>query len=382
MRPKSAAGACLWLACAPVAVVPIVVVLSGCAIASPECSGTVKVAPPAPSPAELSIAQSSPQIAALAQRYEPTVKMSIYDRFWPVSVATSLRARDASGRGVRLFSGDQVVADPVTLANLTPSGKPTDYLEYPARLADKVAQMRVFLRGLGVPESTIAAWPHDLFAVAERTAQIYFYDAGTGCTYAGRNSTRAYRALQYWFFYPLNYYPMTVDTQTMLADPLAADTADVDFHEGDWEHVTVLLEPQGTTFVPRYVWMARHAAEGRLVPWSTIQHDAAGHPVVYPAFGGHPSYPSCGAHGRALLAASVFDYVVCDPGLYTFSATNTRLVDLARVSWSCWPGHFGTTKGTSAGSNADDPTGQILVAGPPSPLRQAENKNVCPRASG
>jgi hypothetical protein len=249
-------------------------------------------------------------------------------------------------------------------------------LAYPANLADKAAQTRVFLRGLGVPERVIDAWPTDLSAVARGSAQIYFYDAGSACSYPTPD-TRGYRALEYWFFYALNYYPMTVDTPTMLASPLRADTADVDFHEGDWEHITVLLDNEGSGYVPKYVWMARHSSEGVLIPWDKVEHDAAGHPVVYPAFGGHPSYPDCGAHPRALLAAAVYDYVACRPGLYTLSAATTRLVDLAHVSWSCWPGYFGTTEGTAARSNADDPTGAILVAGPQSPLRQAENQQAC-----
>ncbi|HSO94265.1 MAG TPA: hypothetical protein VLS53_07350, partial [Candidatus Dormibacteraeota bacterium] len=92
----------------------------------------------------------------------------------------------------------------------------------------------------------------------------------------------------------------------------------------------------------------------------------------------------------AVLAAAVYDYAVCAPGLYALQAANTRLIDLAHVSWSCWPGHFGTAAGTTGTSNADDPTGQILVAGPVSPLRQGENQpqdqpaqqRLCPAPRG
>ncbi|MBV8990141.1 MAG: hypothetical protein JOY58_09570 [Solirubrobacterales bacterium] len=308
--------------------------------------------------------------------------MTALDRFWPVPVAKVLRERGLDGGTVELVSGGRILADPATLAALTPAGKTSDFLEYPAGLADKAGQSGAFLRGLGVSESEIDAWPaSNLVNVAQGSAQIYFYDAGSGCSYPGAD-TAPYRALQYWFFYGLNYYPMTVDTTTMLADPLQADTADIDFHEGDWEHVTVLLDQHGPGYTPKYIWMARHSNEGVLIPWDQIQHDSSGHPVVYPAFGGHPSYPDCGAHGRALFAAAVYDYVVCGPDLYTFNGSATPLVDLAHVSWSCWPGHFGTTVGTTGSSNADDPTGSILVAGPPSPLRQAENQHVCPPAKG
>ena len=313
----------------------------------------------------------------LAKRYEPTVEMSILDRFWPVSVQSVLRERSWLGGSVRLVSGASSVVEP-KLGALKASDSKESYLDYPAQLSDKVAQMRVFLRGIDVPSWALYDWPTNLTRYAERTAQIYFYDAGTMCTFAGKQ-LHGYHALEYWFFYPFNYYPLTVRATKMLADPLATDKSDVDFHEGDWEHVTLLLAPGD---MPAYVWMARHSKEGVLIPWDQLQKDRDGHFIVYPAFGGHPSYPDCGAHQRALLAGVVYDYVVCGPGLYTFAGALTPLVDLGSVSWSCWLGHFGTTVGTQASSNADDPTGQILVAGPGTPLRQGENTDACARASG
>jgi hypothetical protein len=365
-------------------VLAVAFVIAGCG-ASPICSGAGATPHASASAGEQPIALTSPPgVAALARRFAPTVMMSKLDGFWPVSVAKVLLERGPYGGGVSLVSNRHVIADPASLANLKPTDSPTAYLEYPAGLADKAAQIGAFLRGLGVPESVIDAWPTNTSAVAaaaQQTGQIYFYDAGTGCSYPGQDTTH-YRALQYWFFYGLNYYPMTVDTQTMLADPLKADTADVDFHEGDWEHITVLLAQEQVGYVPKYVWMARHSGEGVLIPWDQVAQDPPGHPLVYPAFGGHPSYPSCGAHGRAILAAAVYDYAVCAPGLYVFNGASTPIVDLAYVGWSCWPGYFGTTVGTTGSGDADDPTGQILVAGPRSPLRQAENQHACGRPSG
>lgn len=364
---------------AALAVAAVGVVLAGCAPA-PSCIGSGAVPQTGGSGAEQDISfTSSPDVARLARQFAPTVMISTLDRFWPVSVASVLSERDPYGGHVSLVSGNVTVTDHATLADLKSTGPDNSYLNFPAGLADKSGQMAAFLRGIGVPEAAIAVWPRDLAPVrkaAESTGQIYFYDAGTGCSYGGQK-TESYRALQYWFYYALNYYPMTVDTETMLSDPLRADASDVDLHEGDWEHITVLVQQEGAGYVPKFVWMARHASEGVLVPWDQVTQDPPGHPVVYPAFGGHPSYPSCGAHPRATLSASVYDYVVCGRGLYTFSGASTKLVDLARVSWSCWPGHFGTTMGTTGSDNADDPTGQILVGGPRSPLRQAENHNVC-----
>ncbi len=320
---------------------------------------------------EQPIGTTSPRIATLARTYAPTVKMSVLDRFWPVSVSAVLAERSPLGARTQLVSGTRTITAP-TLADLQAPDPGAAYLNFPAVLADKADQMRAFLRGIGVPGPSIAAWPVDLSGAARRTGQIYFYDAGTHCTFNGRPRTGD-RALEYWFFYPFNYYPMTVDATGMLSRPLQTDAADVDDHEGDWEHVTVLVAPNGT---PVYVWMARHASEGVLIPWDQVQTDGT-HPIVYPAFGGHPSYPDCGAHPRAKLAAAVDDYVVCGQGLYTFPGATTRIVDLGHVSWSCWRGHFGTTIGTVAASNADDPSGQILVAGPGTPLRQGENKDAC-----
>ena len=363
----------LWPA---VALALAAVAIAGC---GPQPSACVDETLPAAAQVaanERSISQSSPHAAALALRYEPTIVMSSLDGFWPVSVATVLQERGSRGTRVVLYSHGRVIADPVALADLKPSASPSSYLDYPAVLGDKRAQTRAFLRGVGVPAATIERWPTDLSAVVKRSAQVYFYDAGTHCSYPG-DDTVGYRALQYWFFYGFNYYPITVSTKAMLADPLRTDTADLDLHEGDWEHVTVLLGRQHSHYVPKYIWMARHSNEGVLIPWDQVQHDASGHPVVYPALGGHPSYPDCGAHPRALLAAAVYDYVICGSGLYTLSGSSTRLVDLAGVSWGCWPGYFGTTAGTTASTDADDPTGLILVAGPRSPLQQAENKGVC-----
>jgi len=124
-----------------------------------------------------------------------------------VSVQSVLQEQGPDGRpGVQLMnkSGDPL-ADPATLADLNASGQTTDDLEYPAVLPDKTGQRDAFLRGIRVPEATINAWPNaDLSPYVRNTGQIYFHDGGTHCAYAG-GKTVGDRALQYWFFYGLNY---------------------------------------------------------------------------------------------------------------------------------------------------------------------------------
>ena len=330
--------------------------------------------------AEPVIAQTTPPaIATLALRFQPTMKMSVFDRFWPVSVAGVLHEQDRRRITCLVSPGGGCGTRPLTPADLRPNASSNAYLDYPERLNDVQAQFTAFERALGIGAPIIAQWrsnPAGLNPYA--SAQLYFYYGGAApYSYRGIPPGLKLLSLQYWFFYPLNYYPTFVfNPRGMLADPLTRDHGNSDYHEGDWEHVTVLVD--GQSLAPRFLWMARHNSEGMAIPWSQVTLDH-GHPVIYPAFGGHPSYQACGAHRRKLFPVLyVADYVVCAPGLFTFSYAATPLVDLSYVAWGCWPGHFGKAgAGLHGASNFDDPTGLVLVAGPRSPLRQAENKNVC-----
>jgi hypothetical protein len=201
--------------------------------------------------------------------------------------------------------------------------------------------------------------------------------------------------LEYWFFYPFNYYPTAVGSELMQDAPLAGDVTNTDLHQGDWEHVTVLLDPK--TLRPQWLYMARHADEGEFYPWTSpsLAFDE-GHPIVQAAFGGHPSYDNhCGARPRARVDNLSSDWVVCGSGRFAFRASSTPLVDLAQTTWACWKGHFGEAKPgleVNALHEADDVVTSarefVYVAGPISPLWQAENGNLgrgtgpCARAGG
>ena len=155
-----------------------------------------------------------------------------------------------------------------------------------------------------------------------------------------------------------------------------------DLHQGDWEHVTVLLDPK--TLAPRWLYMARHSHEGQYYPWnSPLLSFDQGHPVVQAAFGGHPSYDAhCRERRRFIqpLDGAVSDWVVCGSDRFAFRAATTPLVDIARAPWACWKGHFGVATPTEVG-NARNGEGSVqraidanyFVAGPRSPLWQAEN---------
>ncbi len=325
---------------------------------------------------------TSSDIAKLALRYQPTVKMSIFDRFWPVSAAVALNER-GNGRYTCLVNPGSRCEGPLApsrLSELQPSASSNAYLDYPEPLNDMRAQFTGFTSALGFSGSEAQRlWGQPAEVDPYPWAQLYFFFAGKASD-VYKPAPPGLISLQYWLFYAFNYYPSRVTSpRRMLHEPIAADRGNLDYHEGDWEHVTVLLDPK--TLAPQWLWMARHSDEGTAIPWSEVTLDGT-HPVIYPALGGHPSYQrECRAwrrRGRFVFKISyVADYVGCDPAFFTFDGATTPLVDLSHVTWACWPGHFGKAGAAlRTAGNRRDPTGLYLVAGPRSPLRQAENADA------
>ena len=363
---------------------------------------------------EAPIQVTSPKIAALARRYQPTVLVTTADPFWPVSVGALLADRGANGTPTCLENARQSCparpARPApTLSDLTEAGSSAnDYLEYP--VASNVPdgpgltsipgpQIAAFLRG----QQTTAGVPSLRQRLANpglldpwRTAEIYFYyakntDPGSWPAPDKGIKPNNLIALQYWFFYAYNYYPAAYDASIMNDDPIAADDLNTDLHQGDWEHVTVILDDSTGTPKPVWLYTARHSDEGEYYAWnSPLLTFDQGHPIIQAALGGHPSYD---AHCReslrynkslGALAGKEADWVVCGSGRFAFRWQTTPLVDLAKVPWACWRGHFGAANHAeiSNASKSESSVQRVLnanytVAGPPSPLWQAENEGVC-----
>ena len=180
-----------------------------------------------------------------------------------------------------------------------------------------------------------------------RRREIYFYYRGTISSRVPRAcaSIRTFPsgliALEYWFYYPYNYYPLVVNDGLMNEAPIAGDDENIDLHQGDWEHVDVLLDPP--THAPQWLYLARHSDEGQFIPWNSpqIAFDQ-GHPVLQAAFGGHPTYlAGCGARPRPMTYDFTSDWLSCGSGRFAFRAATTPLVDIAPLPWACWPGYFG-----------------------------------------
>ncbi len=348
------------------------------------------------------IEQTSPGIAALARRYQPTVLVTVADPFWPVSVGAVLADRGANGQVTCLQDANATcparAARPAPAeASLTEAGSsPDDFLEYPVSPALTTGpgpQLDAFLRGQrsrpgGLP-TLRARLTNPGLVDPWRTAEVYFYYARNTNPATWPAPDRAITgnliALQYWFFYPYNYYPTVVTTGLMDDAPVSADLINTDLHQGDWEHVTVLLD--ATTKQPLWLYTARHSNEGEYYAWnSPLLTFDQGHVVVQAAYGGHPTYdPHCRQSLRfnpalGVIRGRVSDWVVCGSGRYAFRWQTTPLVDIAKAPWACWKGHFGVATPTEIG-NAKQTESSLQrtidsnyqVAGPRSPLWQAEN---------
>lgn len=357
---------------------------------------------------ERPIQETSPRlIAALARRYQPTLLVTIADRNWPVSLEAVLAERGVEDSTACLIEANRAVAPKcgVTGAALAYTGASSaDYLQLPTKLeldSTPAGQFEAFMRGQEITPGNPSRWLTDPAVLKPwSTAQIYFYLADP----LERDAFPAPAidplvpketiGLEYWFYYPYNYYPAIFRTKLMGNTPLAGESFNADRHQGDWEHVDVLLDRH--TLQPRWLYLARHGFEGTFVRWANANL-SEGHPVVQAAYGGHPSYePTCGPQPRpranALvrrlgLSSVLVDWLVCGSGRLGFRAASTPLVDLAAVPWGCWPGHFGEAsfaerEAAKAPEAERDALGRlVLVAGPEAPLRQAENRAVCARGA-
>jgi hypothetical protein len=346
-----------------------------------------------------------PAIAALARRYQPTLLVTVADRNWPVSVNAVLAERGPQDQLACLVQ--KRTPKPICSPTLTPASlggvgaHSSDYLQLPIALASDQSpsgQFQAFLKGQYVSSGSLQHWLADPGVLDPwYTAQIYFYYAGPISSSQWPQQARdpnvpaGLVGLEYWFYYPFNYYPLVVNSNLMNEAPIAGDDENVDLHQGDWEHVVVLLDPD--TLSPAWLYMARHSYEGQFIPWSSPQLTFDdGHLLLQAAFGGHPTYlPGCGARPRKVTYDLTSDWLSCGSGRFAFRAATTPLVDIAQTPWACWPGHFGeaSTKLEVNAANqpeniADSIKHFVFVAGPSSPLQQAENSGVCkgnPRAA-
>src|SRR5207248_2000679 len=172
---------------------------------------------------------------------------------------------------------------PVDAAELTRGGGENDWLLYPTPLTGAEEQFAEFgsaVLGSCPKRPTLADWVADRPAVAAglpqpfRSAQEYFYFSNAVPARAARAladapSPPAY-SLQYWFFYPSNYLPLRVPRPNLLGtDPDQSGGLNFDYHQGDFEHVDVLLD---AGLDPVGIYMARHDNEDQTFAWDDSDH--------------------------------------------------------------------------------------------------------------
>lgn len=319
-------------------------------------------------------ATDPPWLAALARRYQPSLVVSGYDRFWPMSLASIMSAR-WHGHGSCLYENGHCQVRNPTLLSLSGHSSRSDWVQLPSPLDSITATFDAVATQLGISAGIVHAWPDDIRREDPFTsAQIYF-------NYLPRTRRSSYPglpagliSLQYWFFYPLNYFPLLRIPLLALSQPVSSTLANTDYHQGDLEHVAVLLDPR--TMRPRFLWMARHADEGQAYRWDSRQVQWSGdHPTVYAALGSHASYAHCGVQRRSRTFRFINDYVVCIPHqTFDFTPGATQLVDLAHTVWGCWRGHLGQS-GRHLLSGLFGPV-PYETGGPYSPLQQQENFGI------
>lgn len=288
---------------------------------------------------------------ALADAMQPTVVLQARDGFWPISLQAVFRERTAARPSVCRGTAGQTeqrrecTAVPAASA-LRWNGGDDEFLDYPPSSLDVGTQRRAAARALGLAGGVSTPAEEQ-----QRTAQTYFYVTPGLAGAVG---------VQYWFYYAYNYEPI----RTALGE-----VGKGGLHEGDLEHVAVLLARDGR---PVYAWLARHEREGQRFTWEegALQRDDADSPHlrVYPAIGSHATYEECGTKRRTTTELTdatdvINDTIDCRAPTIEFSH-DTPLVNLAMTSWACWHGRLGFSP------HYQGLRGNFLANGPLSPLLQ------------
>ena len=175
-------------------------------------------------------------------------------------------------------------------------------------------------------------------------ADCYLPLSGGAPTVYGAVHRRGGRiVVQYWLFAPFNLWSPVV--------PAAANAWQA--HEGDWEHVAIVLGARGTPVTAGY---AQHCGGVRL-PWARVPlQRGTRRPLVYVGLGSHASYPSPGVHPTdpacwpdPKVVVPIFEalgYEMVDYAGGGRRITAPRLVRLTATSpaWTSFAGTWGETR--------------------------------------
>lgn len=190
---------------------------------------------------------ASPSLATLLARHAPILLLHPAERFGPVPVEGFLADSDLQRKTA---TGWEKVLGPL------PAGG---------------ADLRLDQRLCGAIEGVAAS---SCYADAEAV------HGAAPVVYGAAFRTKSRIDLQYWLWYPYDDYSPTIPPGEVWQ-----------VHEGDWESVSVILDPNGR---PLVLALSRHC-DGTRRPWvrATKRGDR---PLVYVALGSHANYSDAGAH--------------------------------------------------------------------------------------
>ncbi len=200
------------------------------------------------------------QIQTIVKNVAPFVYLNSKDQFHPSSFPWYLERVQFQGSGAAM--GPPVCASSLPEGD---DGRDTN-LQYPT-----------------FPDPAIEAG--DL-----STAQMYVHVVGKPGSYH----------IQYWFFYPFNgpgFGELVFRVAGVEIASHSLSLAPGGEHQGDWEHITVVTDEQGTI---QSVYCAQHTSgawysvssepNSKTGPVHVVLQD--GHPVIYSSLNGHPSFPA------------------------------------------------------------------------------------------
>jgi Vacuolar protein sorting-associated protein 62 len=203
-------------------------------------------------------------------------------------------------------------------------------------------------------------------------------DCGTGARSAiyyhvTQSNDRYY--IDYWFFYRFNHFARS-DPSVSCKSQIARVNDICDEHQGDWEGVTAVTQPDDPTRLD-YVVYAAHKGTFRYSA-SQLRLVDGTRPVVYVANGSHASYPRpCASSCSQPPGLAQLGLVDLPEGAFDGRASwahngdacpanqpGSCLTSLSQQPWVSWAGQWGAGCGGACGGAAD-------ANSPASPGRQA-----------
>lgn len=176
------------------------------------------------------------------------------------------------------------------------------------------------------------------------------------------------RMINYWFFYAYNDFHVVL--------PYAPDTSQT--HEGDWERITVRLNPKNNAATHVAFWNHGGYCTRR---WKEVTKTKRGHPVVFSALGSHASYPAAGNY--PIDVPNFPDQTDrTDSGRKWLTWHHRRNVDSASEGWYGYGGAWGEV-GRSGPAQADfsGPLGPSSYKNQTSPIEGWDDR-PCPVPGG